>query len=188
MTYIKIDETDPRHTTLQKGFNLRWPPGKGGVSSPEGASYIYLCRTETEIEAAAEDALAIRGGRITVRSGGHCYEGFVSNRMPDSPSEVLSIIDIGQLTGMEYDQSGGIRSIFDSSQGGYRFRVAAGNQNWNGYVALYKESGKTIPGGSCYSVGAGGHICGGGYGFLSRMRGLTCDSLSAVDMLVPHES
>ena len=188
MTYIKIDETDPRHTTLQKGFNLRWPPGKGGVSSPEGASYIYLCRTETEIDAAAEDALAIRGGRITVRSGGHCYEGFVSNRMPDSPSEVLSIIDIGQLTGMEYDQSGGIRSIFDSSQGGYRFRVAAGNQNWNGYVALYKESGKTIPGGSCYSVGAGGHICGGGYGFLSRMHGLTCDWLTGVDMLVPHES
>jgi FAD/FMN-containing dehydrogenase len=85
--------------------------------------------------------------------------------MPNSPSEVLSIIDIGQLTGMEYDESGGIRSIFDSSQGGYKFRVAAGNQNWNGYVALYKESGKTIPGGSCYSVGAGGHICGGGYGF-----------------------
>jgi FAD/FMN-containing dehydrogenase len=141
-----------------------------------------------DIEEAAADALAEPSGRITVRSGGHCYEGFVSNCMPDTRNEVLSIIDIGQMTGMEYDESGGIRSIFDSSQGGYKFRVAAGNQNWNGYVALYKESGKTIPGGSCYSVGAGGHICGGGYGFLSRMHGLTCDWLTGVDILVPHES
>jgi FAD/FMN-containing dehydrogenase len=38
----------------------------------------------------------------------------------------------------------------------------------------------TIPGGSCYSVGAGGHICGGGYGLLSRKYGLTVDHLVAV--------
>lgn len=189
MTYIKIDRRDPRHATLQKGFNLRWPPGGvDGASSPHGASFIYLCRTESDIEEAAIEALAVSGGRITVRSGGHCYEGFVSNRMPGDRAEVLSILDIGQMTGMEYDASGGICSIFDPSQCGYRFRVAAGNQNWNGYVALYKESGKTIPGGSCYSVGAGGHICGGGYGFLSRMHGLTCDWLTGADILVPDDS
>lgn len=188
MTYIKIDRRDPRHATLQKGFNLRWPrENVEGESSANGASYIYLCRTESEIVAAAKEALGEHHGRITVRSGGHCYEGFVSNRMPDDSDEVLSIIDIGQMTGMEYDAGGGIGStLVSGSRFRYRFRVAAGNQNWNGYVALYKESGKTIPGGSCYSVGAGGHICGGGYGFLSRMHGLTCDWLAGVDMLVPN--
>ena len=30
----------------------------------------------------------------------------------------------------------------------------------------------TLPGGSCYSVGAGGHVTGGGYGLLSRLHGL----------------
>jgi hypothetical protein len=32
-------------------------------------------------------------------------------------------------------------------------------------------------------VGAGGHISGGGYGLLSRLHGLTCDWLTAVDIL-----
>ena len=40
-----------------------------------------------------------------------------------------------------------------------------------------------MPGGNCYSVGAGGHISGGGYGELSRLHGLTCDWVSAVDIL-----
>ena len=42
---------------------------------------------------------------------------------------------------------------------------------------------EVIPGGSCYSVGLGGHICGGGYGLLSRKFGLTIDYLSGVDIV-----
>ena len=37
--------------------------------------------------------------------------------------------------------------------------------------------------GSCYSVGLGGHICGGGYGLLSRLNGLTVDYLTGVEMV-----
>ena len=40
-----------------------------------------------------------------------------------------------------------------------------------------------MPGGSCGTVGAGGHISGGGYGLLSRLHGLTCDWLTSVDIL-----
>ena len=60
----------------------------------------------------------------------------------------------------------------------------AGTQNWNGAVELFKRHGKLIPGGSCYSVAAGGHICGGGYGFNSRKSGLTIDYVCGVDLLV----
>jgi FAD/FMN-containing dehydrogenase len=42
----------------------------------------------------------------------------------------------------------------------------------------------TIPGGRCHSVGAGGHICGGGDGLLSRRFGLTIDHLYAVEVVV----
>ncbi|WP_333677631.1 BBE domain-containing protein [Dyella sp.] len=190
MAFIKIDNRDPRYATLQKGFNLRWPRNNlGGRASPYGATFIYICSTENDIIAAAKETLAMEHGRITVRSGGHCYEGFVSNRMPGDHNEVLCILDIGLMTGMDYRENGGVASpIFGELPFSYKFRVAAGNQNWNGYVALYKETGKTIPGGSCYSVGAGGHICGGGYGFLSRMHGLTCDWLAGVDILVPDDS
>lgn len=190
MAYKKIDNRDPRYATLQKGFNLRWPHNNlEGRASPYGATFIYICSTEPDIIEAAKDALAMQHGRITVRSGGHCYEGFVSNRMPGDHDEVLSILDIGLMTGMDYKENGGVTSpVLGDLPFSYKFRVAAGNQNWNGYLALYKETGKTIPGGSCYSVGAGGHICGGGYGFLSRVHGLTCDWLAGVDILVPEDS
>ena len=98
MAFDLITSSDPRHSTLQKGFNLRWPLGNvQGESSPNGASRIYLCHSTQDIVDAAAEALAITHGRITVRSGGHCYEGFVANKMPGSSDEVLSILDISPL-------------------------------------------------------------------------------------------
>ena len=41
----------------------------------------------------------------------------------------------------------------------------------------------TLPGGTCSSVGAGGHITGGGYGFVSRLYGTTADWVTGVDIL-----
>ncbi|PHM39730.1 Aclacinomycin-N/aclacinomycin-A oxidase [Xenorhabdus mauleonii] len=97
------------------------------------------------------------------------------------------IIDIGLMTGIEYDQNEKITSKYDKDKTNYKFKIAAGNQNWDSYLALYKLSGKTIPGGSCYSVGLGGHITGGGYGLLSRKQGLTVDWLSGIDIIVPDD-
>ena len=96
----------------------------------------------------------------------------------------LAIIDIGLVTGLRYSEAGDVSSPWNASAR-YKFSAAAGNQNWDGYVNLYKSANRTLPGGSCYSVGAGGHIVGGGYGLLSRLQGLTVDWLSGVDILVP---
>jgi FAD/FMN-containing dehydrogenase len=87
------------------------------------------------------------GQRVTVRGGGHCYEGFVT----DPPYG--AIVDLSPMHGV----------YRDDTMGG-AFCVEGGATLWNVYTALYKEYGVTIPGGSCYSVGAGGHIVGGGYG------------------------
>lgn len=188
MAFDLITASDRRHSTLQKGFNLRWPLGNvQGQSSPNGANLIYLCHSPQDIIDAADQALAIPNGRITVRSGGHCYEGFVANKMPGNPNEVLSILDISQLNQVVYDANGQIGSdLVPASPHRYSFRLEAGGQNWDAYVALYKLANKSLPGGSCYSVGLGGHICGGGYGLLSRKDGLVCDWLSGIDMLVPN--
>ncbi|PMV23815.1 MULTISPECIES: BBE domain-containing protein [unclassified Pseudomonas] len=188
MAFDLITAADRRHSTLQKGFNLRWPLGNvQGESSSNGANLIYLCYSPQDIIDAAAQALAIPDGRITVRSGGHCYEGFVANKMPDSPNEVLSIIDISQLNQVVYDATGQIASqLVPASPHRYSYRLEAGGQNWDAYVALYKLANTSLPGGSCYSVGLGGHICGGGYGLLSRKDGLVCDWLSGVDILVPN--
>lgn len=62
--------------------------------------------------------------------------------------------------------------------------IESGCTLWNVYWNLYKEYDVVIPGGSCYSVGAGGHITGGGYGLLSRKHGLTVDWLYGVEIVV----
>ena len=64
-----------------------------------------------------------------------------------------------------------------------RYRISPGQQLGEAYIDLYKRHGVTIPGGSCYNVGAGGHITGGGYGVLSRLHGLTVDWVSAMEIL-----
>lgn len=63
------------------------------------------------------------------------------------------------------------------------FCVEAGCRLWNVYDQLYRQYGVTIPGGSCYSVGVAGHVCGGGYGLLSRKHGLVVDYLYAIEIV-----
>ncbi|ATE55197.1 FAD-binding protein [Actinosynnema pretiosum] len=52
---------------------------------------------------------------------------------------------------------------------------------------LYRELdwgwGVTIPGGSCQSVGIGGHATGGGFGMLSRQHGMVADHVEAVEVV-----
>jgi hypothetical protein len=188
MAFDLITASDRRHPTLQKGFNLRWPLGNvQGEPSLNGAQRIYICHSTQDIIDAAAEALAVAHGRVTVRSGGHCYEGFVSNKMPGISDEVLSILDISPLNQVAYAADGQLASqLVPARPERYSVRLEAGGQNWDAYVRLYKLADKTLPGGSCYSVGLGGHICGGGYGLLSRKHGLVCDWLHGVDMLVPN--
>jgi aclacinomycin oxidase len=62
--------------------------------------------------------------------------------------------------------------------------VQPGATLWQVYETLFRRWGVTLPGGSCPSVGAGGHVAGGGYGVLSRLHGLTVDHLYGVEVVV----
>ena len=159
---ISVTHEDFRYRTLTKGFNLRWP-----AAASQAAAKIELCENAEDVVIALQRCIDT-GSRPTIRSGGHCYEDFVSN----NPGGTL--LDLSLLN----------RSSFDPKRG---FRIAAGTQNWAGYLELYKRHGVTLPGGSCYSVGAGGHICGGGYGLLSRRDGLTVDWMTGVDIVTVDE-
>src|SRR4051794_23615941 len=62
----KVTPDDPRYPTLVRGFNLRW------VGTP---SYVQVCSETQEVVDAVQ--LAVDSGlRVTVQSGGHCYENF----------------------------------------------------------------------------------------------------------------
>ena len=156
---IVVARQDPRFETLKRGHNLRWP-----AAEEDAAGRIVFCENASDAAEALQQIVSA-GLRPTVRSGAHCYEDFVANN-PNG-----AILDMSFL-------SGAVRK-----DGEAFYRIASGTLLWNVYTELYKRYGVTLPGGTCGTVGAGGHISGGGYGLLSRLHGLTCDWLTSVDIL-----
>lgn len=150
----RVTRDDPRYPTMVRGFNLRW------VGEPE---YVQVCGDTQQVLEAVQSAVSA-SRRVTVRCGGHCYEDFVC----DNHDGV--IIDLSPMSGV-YRVAPDI------------YCVEGGATLWNVYETLYREHGVTLPGGSCYSVGIGGHVTGGGYGLLSRLHGLTIDYLHAVEIV-----
>jgi FAD/FMN-containing dehydrogenase len=154
---VTIERRDPRYEVLKKGRNLRFP-----ATDAEAVGQIVICSDAEEIAEALRRTVS-SGLRPTVRSGGHCYEDFVVN----NPNGVL--IDLSTCNHIEAGPSS--------------YAIAPGAMLGEVYQALYKRSGVTIPAGTCYTVGAGGHISGGGYGVLSRLYGLTVDWVTQIDIL-----
>lgn len=161
---IVVPRQDPRFETLKRGHNLRWP-----AADTDAAGRIVFCENPADIAEALQQVVSA-GLRPTVRSGSHCYEDFVVNN-PGGAVLDLSLLSGAGKTGSES-----------------AYRIASGTLLWDAYSQLYKRYGVTIPGGTCGTVGAGGHISGGGYGLLSRLHGLTCDWLSAVDILTVDQN
>jgi FAD binding domain-containing protein/berberine-like enzyme len=145
---------DARYIDMVRGTNQRW------IGTPE---VVRVVNSTDQVVAAVQDAVTA-GKRIGVRSGGHCYEDFVYNA-------TQVVIDVSELDEIGYDS---VRNAISVGAGANLFQV---------YEALYRVWGVTIPGGSCGTVGAGGHISGGGYGLLSRQLGLTVDYLHGVEVV-----
>jgi FAD/FMN-containing dehydrogenase len=157
---VTVTPSDPRYADLVWGTNQRW------VGTPDS---VRVVSSTAQVAAVVREAV-VAGKRIAVRSGGHCYENFVGD--PD----VRVVVDLSRMAEVRYDAE---RRAFAVQPGALLGDV---------YKALYKGWGVTIPGGSCPTVGIGGHIAGGGYGPLSRLHGLSVDHLHAVEVVVVDRS
>ncbi|KAJ8561215.1 hypothetical protein K7X08_027405 [Anisodus acutangulus] len=105
---------------------------------------------------------------IRVRCGGHSYEGTSSVSVDGSP---FVVIDLMKLDGVSVDL------------GSETAWVQGGATLGQTYYAISQVSGiHGFAAGSCPTVGVGGHISGGGFGFLSRKYGLAADNV--VDALL----
>jgi hexose oxidase len=151
---LVLDPNSAQFVGLTQGFNRRWLAPNCAV--------IFLPLTEEGAQTALANAITFGAGCFRVRGGGHCYEDFVFNPQTQAIIDVSLLNEIG----------------FDAQQGVYY--AQSGGTNWDLYRRLYWQFGLTLPAGSCYSVGLGGHICGGGYGLMSRQFGLTVDWLSGI--------
>ena len=153
---VVVGRQDPRYGDLVRGINQRF------VGQPD---YVALPSSTRQVRQLVQDAVR-RGKRVTARGGGHCYENFAAD-----PAQQV-VIDLSQLRAVYYDPAVGA------------IAVEAGATLIDVYEGLYKRYGVTLPGGSCPTVGVGGHLAGGGYGPLSRLHGLTVDHLYAVEVVV----
>jgi FAD/FMN-containing dehydrogenase len=102
------------------------------------------------------------GVSVRARSGGHSYAGY-------STASHGAVLDLRRLDQITVDQATGTAI------------VGAGAQLIDVYAGLAAH-GRTVPGGSCPSVGIAGVTLGGGFGLAARHFGLTIDSLVAVEI------
>lgn len=150
VTYFRKGSAE--YELLRKGFNKR---------IDKYPQVIALCRNTAGVAEAIKYA-AINNLPVTVKSGGHCMEGFscIDNGM---------VVNLSLLNTVEFNNDGQVT-------------VGPGCTLSRLYDTLLPK-GRLIPGGSCGGVGIGGLVLGGGYGLLGRKFGLTCDSLQEVTMV-----
>jgi hypothetical protein len=156
----RIEPDDPRYrAVVDKRFNKRFS------ARPD---YVRLVSSTEQVVSAVEEAVR-EGRRLTVTSGGHCLEGFVSD------PEVRVIIDVSPMKRVYYDAEMGAVAVEAGATVGETFR------------ALFDRWGVVVPLGEYPEIGMGGHVVGGAFGFLCRQLGLAADYLHAVGVVTVDE-
>jgi FAD/FMN-containing dehydrogenase len=126
---------------------------------------VVAVRSTSDVQKALAFASA-SGLKVTCRSGGHSYIGA-------SAADGALVVDLRQLPGgVSFDPASGLATV----------SAAANLMAVQTALAPY---GRSIPTGSCPSVGVAGLTLGGGLGSEARRRGLTCDALESVSMVLP---
>ena len=124
-------------------------------------SAVARCKTVRDVSACID--FARRSGiPIHARSGGHSYAGWSTG-----PGLV---IDVSHMNQVRVDAGSPVATI------------GAGAKLIDVYDGLAAH-GRTLPGGSCPTVGIAGLVLGGGISMLGRAYGLTCDSLRQVEIV-----
>jgi FAD/FMN-containing dehydrogenase len=129
---------------------------------PRFPAAIMLAEQPRDVAAAVKLARA-RGLKVTVRSGGH---GWSASHLRDG----VLLIDLSRLDGIAI------------SSGGQRAAVGPGAKGWNLNRQL-REFGRMFPAGHHRSVGLGGYLLNGGWGWNARQFGVACANVTAIDLI-----
>ncbi|HEY0869939.1 MAG TPA: FAD-binding oxidoreductase [Acidothermaceae bacterium] len=107
------------------------------------------------------DFVRATGTPVAARSGGHSFAGY-------STTSGL-VIDVGPMKQVQMI-------------GANTARVGAGAALIDVYAGLATQN-QSVPGGSCPTVGITGLTLGGGIGVVARKYGLSCDAVTAVELV-----
>ena len=148
--------SDGDYASAKSVFNLRLAGDPAAVVAAKSTS---------DVQKAVAFA-ATNGYRVAAHSGGHSLIGA-------SAASGALVIDVRQLPGgVSYDDGSGLAT------------VAAG-ADLHSVKAELASHGRSIPTGTCPTVGVAGLTLGGGLGASSRAHGLTCDTLTSASVVLP---
>lgn len=128
---------------------------------------VVRCRTAAQVSEALRYAAA-RGHQVTVRGGGHNVAGA-------AVADDAVLIDLSPMRGVLVDQYAEVAH----ADGGCLLRDV------DAATARY---GLACPAGVVSHTGLGGLALGGGYGWLARTWGLTCDHILAAEVVLADGS
>lgn len=123
---------------------------------------IVLAESGEDVQDAVRFA-AREGLQVKARSGGHSWTA--SSVRDDSV-----LIDLSRIVELSFDPESGIATVAPGSKG----------RDLN---AMLDPHGLFFPSGHCPSVGLGGFLLQGGWGWLSRSIGPACMSVRGVDVV-----
>jgi FAD/FMN-containing dehydrogenase len=123
---------------------------------------VIRCAGTADVIRAVEFARS-EGLQVAVRGGTHSIAGF-------STCDTGVVIDTSPMQGIRVDPAG-------------RRAVAQAGLTWSAFDHETQAFGLAVTGGLVSSTGIAGFTLGGGFGWLLRKCGLTCDNLVSADVV-----
>jgi FAD/FMN-containing dehydrogenase len=120
------------------------------------------CATTDDVAAAVKQARA-EGATVAVRGGGHSIAGL-------SVIQGGTLIDLSPMSGVEVDAAN-------------RRAYVGGGALWSDVDNATQAHGLVAPGGVVSDTGVAGLTLGGGYGWVRRKYGLSCDSVVSAEIV-----
>jgi hypothetical protein len=127
-------------------------------------SMVLLPKSEQELE---DMLIWLNANKLkfTVRSGGHCFSG-------SSVKNDVVLLNLSLLNKISVD--------------GHKIVTAQTGALSCELTDSLSKIGRAVPLGDCPTVGLGGLISGGGFGYAGRKYGLTCDSVLELKLALPN--
>ncbi|MGR8009790.1 FAD-binding oxidoreductase [Streptomyces hypolithicus] len=144
---------DAQYKTARQLYNTRFDSLK-----PAAVAYVA---NDADIKECLTFARSHRTP-VAIRNGGHSYAGW-------SSGTGRLVIDVSKLAGVKANRTAAT--------------IGAGAKLIDVYQGLSRAGHRTVPAGSCPTVGISGLTLGGGHGVVSRAYGLTCDSLTSATLI-----
>jgi len=149
---------EPGYANYSQPFNLRYTFKPAGIAFPSNAQ---------EVAELVKFGQAVNH-TIAPRSGGHSY---IANGLGGQDGVI--VVDLRNFRRIDVDEKTGAAVI------------GTGNKLGNIATAL-NSHGRALPHGTCAYVGIGGHAAYGGFGFTSRMWGLTLDTIESYEVVTAN--